>query len=118
VLHHTDRGSPYASEDYAFVLRSHGFIASMSRTGDCYDNAVVESFFGSLKAELACDVYPSRVVASATTSRTSTTPNRADVIYVRRWTRSNYASRELDAPGAHAAAARVLVLNEVGAGGQ
>jgi len=66
VLHHTDRGSPYASEDYASVLHNHGFIASMSRTGDCYDNAVVESFFGSLKAELACDMYPSRVVATAT----------------------------------------------------
>jgi len=66
VLHHTDRGSPYASEDYATALRNHGFIASMSRTGDCYDNAVVESFFGSLKAELPCDVYPSRVVATAT----------------------------------------------------
>ena len=38
----------------------------MSRTGDCYDNAVVESFFGSLKAELAYDIYPSRVVATAT----------------------------------------------------
>ena len=58
--------APYASDDYATVWRNHGFIASMSRTGDRYDNAVVESFFGSLKAELPCDVCPSRVVAAAT----------------------------------------------------
>ena len=66
LIHHTDRGSPYASDDYTRVLHDHGFVASMSRTGDCYDNAVVESFFGSLKTELSCDIYPSRVVATAT----------------------------------------------------
>jgi transposase InsO family protein len=66
VVHHSDRGSPYASEDYVAVLREHGFVASMSRTGDCYDNAVVESFFGSLKTELACEIYPSRRIARAT----------------------------------------------------
>jgi putative transposase len=66
AVHHSDRGSPYASADYTAVLDAHGFVASMSRTGDCYDNAVVESFFGSLKTELACDIYPSRGIASAT----------------------------------------------------
>jgi transposase InsO family protein len=65
VVHHSDRGSPYASEDYAAVLREHGFVASMSRTGDCYDNAVVESFFGSLKTELDNQIYPSRSTAGA-----------------------------------------------------
>jgi transposase InsO family protein len=51
LVHHTDRGSPYASEDYRAVLASRGFVASMSRTGDCWDNAVAESFFATLKAE-------------------------------------------------------------------
>ena len=52
VLHHSDRGSPYASKDYRKELAAHGFIASMSRKGDCWDNAVAESFFGTLRAEL------------------------------------------------------------------
>ena len=66
LLHHSDRGSPYASADYAAVLREHAIDASMSRTGNCYDNAVVESFFGSLKTELGgADSYPSRLVAAA-----------------------------------------------------
>jgi putative transposase len=51
LVHHTDRGSPYASDDYRAVLAAHAITASMSRTGDCYDNAVVESFFATLKAE-------------------------------------------------------------------
>ena len=51
LVHHTDRGSPYASDDYRRVLTAHGVTASMSRTGDCYDNAVAESFFATLKAE-------------------------------------------------------------------
>jgi transposase InsO family protein len=51
LLHHTDRGSQYASNDYQKVLKDHGFICSMSRKGNCYDNAVAESFFGRLKSE-------------------------------------------------------------------
>jgi putative transposase len=51
LIHHTDRGSPYASEGYRAALVRRGIVASMSRTGDCYDNAVAESFFASLKAE-------------------------------------------------------------------
>jgi putative transposase len=51
LVHHTDRGSPYASDDYRRVLAAHSITASMSRTGDCYDNAVAESFFATLKAE-------------------------------------------------------------------
>ena len=66
LLHHTDRGSPYASHGYTAVLRQHGVIPSMSRAGDCYDNAVVESFFGTLKTELmGTKVRPSRPVATA-----------------------------------------------------
>ena len=51
LVHHTDRGSPYASDDYRRALDAHAIVASMSRTGDCYDNAVAESFFATLKAE-------------------------------------------------------------------
>jgi transposase InsO family protein len=51
LVQHTDRGSPYASGDYRGVLERHAMVASMSRTGDCYDNAVAESFFATLKAE-------------------------------------------------------------------
>ena len=52
LVHHSDRGSPYASEDYRDALRERGIMASMSRTGDCWDNAVAESFFATLKGEL------------------------------------------------------------------
>jgi len=51
LVHHTDRGSPYASDDYRRALDAHAVVASMSRTGDCYDNAVAESFFATLKTE-------------------------------------------------------------------
>ena len=51
-IHHTDRGSQYCSNDYQKVLKKHDFQVSMSGRGDCYDNAVVETFFKTLKAEL------------------------------------------------------------------
>ena len=52
VIVHSDRGSQYCSHDYQKILREHGFQASMSGKGNCYDNSAVESFFKSLKAEL------------------------------------------------------------------
>ena len=52
LLHHSDRGSQYASADFQEALRSAGVLCSMSRGGNCFDNAVVESFFGTLKVEL------------------------------------------------------------------
>jgi transposase InsO family protein len=52
VLHHSDRGSQYASGEYQALLTQHGMTCSMSRKGDCWDNAVVESFFATLKAEV------------------------------------------------------------------
>jgi transposase InsO family protein len=52
LLHHSDRGSQYAARGYRQRLTKHGLRASMSRRGDCWDNAVVESFFSSLKTEL------------------------------------------------------------------
>ena len=51
LIHHSDRGLQYASEAFRKLLKVHGIKGSMSRKGDCWDNAVVESFFGSLKQE-------------------------------------------------------------------
>jgi len=51
LLHHSDRGSQYASYKYQQKLKKHGMLCSMSRKGDCWDNAVMESFFRSLKVE-------------------------------------------------------------------
>jgi transposase InsO family protein len=52
LLHHSDRGVQYACEAYRSLLAAHGLVCSMSRRGNCYDNAVAESFFGTLKSEL------------------------------------------------------------------
>ena len=51
-IHHTDRDSQYCSHDYQKILRQHGFKVSMSGKGNCYDNAAVETFFKTIKAEL------------------------------------------------------------------
>ena len=53
LLHHSDQGSTYASEDYQDILDARGLVCSMSRRGNCYDNAVMESFFSTVKSELA-----------------------------------------------------------------
>jgi transposase InsO family protein len=55
VLHHSDRGSHYASTKYRALLAAHGLVSSMSRRGDCWDNAVAESFFATLEHELLAD---------------------------------------------------------------
>ena len=52
LLHHSDRGSQYAATSYQLMLTTHGITTSMSRRGNCWDNACVESFFGTLKREL------------------------------------------------------------------
>jgi len=52
LMHHSDQGSQYASDSYRAVLRQYGIVCSMSRKGNCWDNAVVESFFATLKTEL------------------------------------------------------------------
>ncbi len=51
LIHHSDRGSQYASTDFQQALRKQGIVCSMSGAGNCYDNAVVESFFALLKRE-------------------------------------------------------------------
>lgn len=52
LLHHSDQGCTYASEDYQRILAARGIVCSMSRRGNCYDNAVMEAFFSTVKSEL------------------------------------------------------------------
>ena len=64
LIHHADRGVQYASEPYQAILARHGFRCSMSRRGNCLDNAPMESFFGSLKNELVHRAtFPTREAA-------------------------------------------------------
>jgi putative transposase len=64
LVHHTDRGSQYTSSAYQDLLTAHGLVASLSSTGHCYDNAPMESFFGTLKAELISrTTYATRAAA-------------------------------------------------------
>jgi putative transposase len=66
LLHHSDRGSQYASHTYRRLLKQNGMVCSMSRKGNCWDNAPTERFFGSLKREwLTGNVYPTREAAVA-----------------------------------------------------
>ena len=66
LIHHSDRGSQYASHAYRKLLKQHGMICSMSRKGNCWDNAPVERFFGSLKREWTGDrLYKTRGEAIA-----------------------------------------------------
>jgi putative transposase len=62
LVHHSDRGSQYASHDYRDALDELGVVCSMSRKGNCWDNAVAESFFATLKTEL---IYPRRFATKA-----------------------------------------------------
>ena len=66
LLHHSDRGSQYASDAYRELLRHYGVIPSMSRKANCYDNARMESFWATLKGELIQDrVFTSRAEAKS-----------------------------------------------------
>ena len=66
LIHHTDRGCQYASHDYQALLREHGLRPSMSRRGNCLDNAMAESFFSTLEHELLRDfVFDTRTQATS-----------------------------------------------------
>ena len=66
LIHHSDRGVQYACNDFQSLLKAYGIECSMSRKGDCWDNAVSESFFHTLKVELTCDRnYKTRQKAQA-----------------------------------------------------
>jgi putative transposase len=63
LIHHSDRGCQYTSDRYRALLREHTVTCSMSRRGNCFDNAPTESFFRTLKVELENDRWPTREVA-------------------------------------------------------
>lgn len=66
LLHHSDRGVQYASDDYQHLLQSHDMLVSMSNKGDCWDNAAMESFWSTLKTELVHhEHYATRAEAQA-----------------------------------------------------
>jgi len=54
IMHHSDQGGEYTNKDYQALLNEHRMNISMSRRANCYDNAVVESFFKTIKSELTC----------------------------------------------------------------
>jgi putative transposase len=58
LLHRSDQGSQYTSEQFQRLLAAHGIVCSMSRRGDCWDNAAMESFFSSLKTEVSVRELP------------------------------------------------------------
>ena len=66
LIHHSDQGGAYVASRYLSLLRQDGFQASLSRAGNCYDNAVAESFFSNLKNEATChQLFPNRDAARA-----------------------------------------------------
>ena len=66
LIHHSDRGSEYASHSYRLLLQEHNIQASMSGTGDCYDNAMMESFWATLKEECCGQtIFSTRIEAKA-----------------------------------------------------
>ena len=81
-IHHTDRGSQYCSHDYQRRLQQLGFNVSMSGKGNCYDNAAVETFFKTIKAELICGAFGRPVSKSHKPSfntSTASTTSAADI---------------------------------------
>jgi transposase InsO family protein len=70
LIHHSDRGSQYCSIDYQAELRKHGILTSMSGKGNCYDNAMVETFFKTLKSELVWrTIFATRLEATQAIGR-------------------------------------------------
>ncbi len=66
VILHSDRGTQYTAQEFQSFLKAHGIVSSMSGVGNCYDNAVAESFFGLLKRErVQCRRYGTRAEARA-----------------------------------------------------
>ena len=64
LIFHSDRGCQYTSEEFGVLLDEHEILQSLSRPGQCWDNAVAESFFATLKLELIyCHTWPTRAAA-------------------------------------------------------
>jgi putative transposase len=105
LLHHSDRGSQYASRAFQDQLTGYGMICSMSRKGNCWDNAPTESFFNSLKNERVHGTrYPTRQVAEADvfeyievfynrTRRHSTLGYTSPIQFMEHWIRGQYAEK-------------------------
>lgn len=85
LVHHSDRGQ-YASRDYRKKLDDHGFVCSMSRKGNCWDNAVAESFFGTLESELI-ERRPWPSPRGRYTRRSAIAPPRRSRTITTRWLR-------------------------------
>lgn len=96
VLHHSDRGSQYCSHDYQQLLRSYGMTASMSRKGNCWDNAPMESFFNSLKNE--------RVFHRRYATRSAAKADLFDYIEVFYNRKRRHSSMNYESPATHYAA--------------
>lgn len=96
VLHHSDRGSQYCSHDYQQLLRSYGMTASMSRKGNCWDNAPMESFFNSLKNE--------RVFHRCYANRAEAKADLFDYIEVFYNRKRRHSSLNYESPATHYAA--------------
>ena len=96
VLHHSDRGSQYCSHDYQQLLRSYGMSASMSRKGNCWDNAPMESFFNSLKNE--------RVFHRRYTTREDAKADLFDYMEVFYNRKRRHSSLNYESPATHYAA--------------
>lgn len=104
LIHHSDRGSQYCAQDYQDQVRQCGMIASMSRRGNCYDNAPMESFWGTLKNELVHHRrYETRAQARREISeyielfynrqrRHSRLGNRSPVAFAQQWARQQPAA--------------------------
>jgi putative transposase len=65
LIHHSDRGSQYVDDDYVKILEAHGVDRSMSRVGNCYDNAFIESFWSTLKSDTGLDTSNAATRAQA-----------------------------------------------------
>ncbi len=107
LLHHSDQGSTYASEDYQDVLEARGIVCSISRRGNCHDNAVMERCFSTIKAELAdrfdsCSEAKRELFAYIEVRATANDPARRDRTYDARPglrpERSPHSSRDRSTP--------------------
>uniref|UniRef100_UPI00048F4B7B IS3 family transposase n=3 Tax=Chitinilyticum aquatile TaxID=362520 RepID=UPI00048F4B7B len=96
VLHHSDRGSQYCSHDYQQLLRNYGMTVSMSRKGNCWDNAPMESFFNSLKNE--------RVFHRRYATRATAKADLFDYIEVFYNRKRRHSSLNYESPATHYAA--------------
>jgi transposase InsO family protein len=88
LLHHSDQGSQYTAEDFQRLLSEHGIRCSMSRRGDCWDNAAMESFFSTLKIERVHRSRIARVMKLVQTYSITSSGSTIRGAGIQRWGRS------------------------------